>query len=113
MAFPTLGGAQLWADRRWRSGWRVQENVLTGHARLLDPSDGRHHSGKLDACVEKLAELAPPTEAEHLVVALHGLGRSRRSMRPMVKSLEEAGLTDVSLRPLTFGICGLYVGTKG
>ncbi len=26
--------------------------------------------------------------------------------------LEEAGLADVSVRPLTFGVCGLYVGTK-
>ncbi|MBF0171069.1 MAG: bifunctional demethylmenaquinone methyltransferase/2-methoxy-6-polyprenyl-1,4-benzoquinol methylase UbiE [Nitrospinae bacterium] len=29
-----------------------------------------------------------------------------------IRMLEEAGLTEVTFRPLTFGICGLYAGTR-
>src|SRR4051812_7875773 len=29
----TAGGLQVWGDRRWDGGWRIQENVLTGHCR--------------------------------------------------------------------------------
>ncbi|GAB5540531.1 MAG: alpha/beta hydrolase [Sandaracinaceae bacterium] len=89
MAVPTLGGAQLWADRRWRAGWRVQQNVLTGHHRLLDPSDRRHAFGSLEECASRLSAL--PTGPARLVVLLHGLGRTRRSLRGMADALEAAG----------------------
>ena len=89
MAVPTLGGAQLWADRRWRAGWRVQQNVLTGHHRLLDPSDRRHAFGSLEECASRLSAL--PAGPARLVVLLHGLGRTRRSLRGMADALEAAG----------------------
>lgn len=89
MAVPTLGGAQLWADRRWRAGWRVQQNVLTGHHRLLDPGDRRHAFGSLERCAEGLAGL--PSGPERLTILLHGLGRTRRSLRGMADALEQAG----------------------
>lgn len=91
IAPPTLGGGQLWGDRRWRSGWRLQRNALTGHHRLLDPSDRRHAFGSFERCHRVLVGSAPPTDAEELVVLLHGLGRTRRSMRSMAQALQEAG----------------------
>ncbi|MGN6547535.1 MAG: hypothetical protein ACTHK7_20955, partial [Aureliella sp.] len=32
---PTLGGQQFWTDHRWNDGWRLQQNALTGHWRVL------------------------------------------------------------------------------
>ncbi|UCH72745.1 MAG: alpha/beta fold hydrolase [Rhodospirillales bacterium] len=95
LAMPTLGGRQLWADRYFHAGWRIQENVLTGHARLLDPSDIRRCWGPYDACraaFERIrAERDIPPNGKHLVVLLHGLGRSRASFKGLQRALAEAG----------------------
>lgn len=85
---PTLGGAQLWQDRRWRDGWRVQRHVWTGHHRVLDPGERRVRSGDLASCLAALPDAPCP---ETLVVVLHGLGRTRRSMRHVEETLGVAG----------------------
>lgn len=97
MAVPTIGGAQLWADRRWRAGWRVQQNVLTGHHRLLDPNDRRHVSGEWNRCLARLESLRLPPAPSDIVVLLHGLGRTRRSLAGLGAALEEAGHRTVRL----------------
>lgn len=37
----TMGGRVWWRDLQVRQGWRVQQNVISGHYRLLDPQDRR------------------------------------------------------------------------
>jgi len=93
LTLPTLGGKQLWADVRWKERWRVQQNVLTGHFRLLDPQDRRLAWGEFEACALRMQELAPepPAQAEHLILLLHGMGRSRSAFAKMQKRLEEMG----------------------
>ena len=44
---PTMGGKQFWADELFFHQWRIQQNVLTGHYRLLDEKNFRHASGTL------------------------------------------------------------------
>lgn len=98
-AMPTMGGKQLWADVRWREGWRVQEHVLTGHFRLLDPQDRRLAWGELEACTARLEELAPetPADGQHLVLLLHGMGRSRAAFAKMQQRLQAHGMQVGSL----------------
>src|SRR5262249_11682411 len=48
--FPTLGGKQLWGDVFFQGAWRIQENALTGHHRLLDTGDKRRAWGTYEAC---------------------------------------------------------------
>ncbi len=96
LPLPTFGGAQLWADARWRAGWRLQENVATGHCRLLDPANVRRAWGARAACLaelERRVPRTPPAEApaRPLVVLLHGMGRTRVSFAQMKRALEEAG----------------------
>ena len=45
LAVPTLGGRQFWSDRLVYGGWRIQENFLTGHSRLLDAGNVRRAWG--------------------------------------------------------------------
>ncbi|MEM7434283.1 MAG: hypothetical protein AAF436_03955 [Myxococcota bacterium] len=91
-------GGQLWADVRWRNGWRVQTHSEFPLSRLLDPSDRAHTHGSIEACEGALAKLVPPTPPpEHLVVLLHGLGRTRRSMRKVDRALAGAGLSTARL----------------
>jgi len=87
---PTMGGGQFWADRRYRHGWRVQENVLTGHHRLLDPYDRRHVYGTFEDCLAGLDELEHGPLPPDVVVMLHGLGRRRASLTRMSSALEAA-----------------------
>jgi pimeloyl-ACP methyl ester carboxylesterase len=92
---PTLGGKQFWADRYLNAGWRIQENVFTGHARLLDPDNIRRCWGGFEACraeFERIRDargIAP--YSGHLVILVPGLGRSRASMGGLQAALREAG----------------------
>lgn len=97
----TAGGTQLWTDHRWHDGWRVQQNALTGHWRLLDPGDIRRGWGSREACLGRLEQsisssTAPPPPGERrYVILLHGLMRTHHSMKPMERGLREAGYEHV------------------
>lgn len=90
---PTLGGKQLWTDFQWRGGWRIQQNVLTKHWRLLDPNNVRYAWGNRAACDAELNARQPnrllPTT--HAVILMHGLGRSSASMKGLAKYLGDNG----------------------
>ncbi len=78
--FPTMGGKQLWTDYRWRFGWRLQKNVVTGHFRVLDEHNYRHAWGSKSHCIESIEQntQAPAAvPADEVVILLHGLMRSR------------------------------------
>jgi pimeloyl-ACP methyl ester carboxylesterase len=101
LALPTAGGAQIWADARWRAGWRIQEHIGTGHCRLLDPKNVRRAWGSYEACVGEMNALVPcppdgavpegSIESRPLVILLHGMGRTRVSFSRMKTDLEAAG----------------------
>jgi hypothetical protein len=95
LALPTLGARQFWADVFWFADWRIQENVLSGHHRLLDDQDRRRAWGSREACravfERERLELRLAPEAEHLVLLLHGLARDRTVWEPMQRALLEAG----------------------
>jgi hypothetical protein len=45
IATPTMGGTLFWEDVAEIKGWRVQQNIFTGHWRLLDPKNMRQAWG--------------------------------------------------------------------
>lgn len=95
----TAGGTQFWTDHVWREGYRVQQNSITGHWRLLDPSDTRRAWGSREQCEKALDAICPPTAVpagpRHVVVLLHGLMRTRHSMGALEQSLHRAGYENV------------------
>ncbi len=90
---PTLGGKQLWTDFQWRSGWRIQQNAMTKHWRLLDASNVRHAWGSRAACYAELGARQPNRQlpTTHVVILMHGLGRSSSSMMGLAKYLGDEG----------------------
>jgi len=92
---PTFGGKQLWADVFLHAGWRIQVNVLTRHHRLLDARDVRLAVGSFAHCYQTFRTLADEQSlqpaSDHLVLLLHGIGRSKDAFRPMASALREAG----------------------
>ncbi len=90
---PTLGGIQLWSDVAWSEGWRVQRHAWSRHHRLLDEENVRRAWGTEGYCTS----LLPDTQAEHLVVLLHGLGRTRSSLATLHERLEEDGYRVASI----------------
>jgi pimeloyl-ACP methyl ester carboxylesterase len=96
----TLGGRQLWGDVAFFRGFRIQQNVLTGHYRLLDPDDYRHASGTLQKCRQKLGTLKRELQLEPMsgkaVVVVHGILRSSKSFDRMCKRLKKEGYTVVA-----------------
>ena len=101
LAIPTPGGLQFWADVFWFAGWRIQENVYTGHCRLLDPGNVRRAWGSREACRTAFEGLRRKEglvmEDEHLVVLLHGLGRTRESLSRLKWELRDAGYMTASI----------------
>lgn len=92
---PTLGGTQVWADVSCFHQYRIQHNVLTDHYRLLDSKNVRLAWGSLEACQDKLAAIRkadslPPMSGKGVVV-LHGLFRTRSSMKGLCDHLRKAG----------------------
>ena len=91
LQLPTIGGKQFWTDHRWQDGWRIQQNAVTGHWRLLDPWNIRRAWGSRPACEQTLSR--QPTAAaparQHDVILLHGLFRSAASMQQLGQSLAD------------------------
>jgi len=91
----TLGGKQFWGDTFIFAGWRIQENLVTGHSRLLDAEDVRHAWGTYEQCHNAFTAIRAEKNVEprsrHLVLLLHGLFRSKDSFGDMPKRLWDAG----------------------
>lgn len=107
----TLGGRQFWADAEFFHGWRIQQNVLTNHYRLLDEDDYRHASGTLEDCRARLAEVRAeqklPAMSGEAVVLVHGLVRSHKSMHRLQRHLE---LEQAGYRTFSFGYPSTRIG---
>lgn len=91
----TLGGNQFWADELFFHGWRIQRNTISNHCRLLDERDIRHTSGTFAKCKARLEEIRVQRQLEPMsgkaVLLLHGLGRTRATMRPLADFLQKEG----------------------
>jgi len=89
---PTMGGGYFWSDELVFRDWRIQRNVYTGHYRLLDPYDVRRAWGTFQQCNLRLEEIKVKAKLKPLgpkvVIAMHGLIRSRGVMIPMCKYLQ-------------------------
>lgn len=89
--FKTLGGRQFWGDVHYYRGYRIQQNVITGHYRLLTPDDVRKEWGTLDECRIALAKIAddlqlPPMQGR-AVIFIHGIVRSSKSFSKMARNV--------------------------
>ena len=95
MPTPTLGGTQFWTDQLLFRDWRVQQNALTGHCRLLDGKNIRRAWGDFDHCCAKLEECKREQRLEPMrgkvVVLLHGLCSMRYTMSPLGAYLHDNG----------------------
>jgi pimeloyl-ACP methyl ester carboxylesterase len=90
---PTLGGTQFWTDLLLFRDWRIQQNALTGHCRLLDGANVRRAWGEFEHCRATLEETKterelPPMRGK-VVILLHGLCSVRYSMSPLSAYLNE------------------------
>ena len=94
---PTLGGGVLWGDVLLAGGYRVQERVGSGDAcRLLSPRDLKLAVGTAEECRRALdahrraSGLEPPSG--EVVVLIHGILRSSKSMSRVAAGLRRDGL---------------------
>ena len=95
LPFPTLGGKQIWADVFIRGGWRIQRNVFSGHCRLLDRNNIRRAWGTQEQCREHFERIRHrydvPAETGHVVILVHGLGRSAGAFTLLEDRLRREG----------------------
>lgn len=93
----TLGGRQFWGDVHFFHHFRIQKNVFTGHYRLLDSHDRRLASGTLEACRQALNELRKkdhiPSMSGTVVIFVHGIVRSSKSMSTLARLAEKHDMT--------------------
>jgi pimeloyl-ACP methyl ester carboxylesterase len=98
----TLGGTQYWTDISVVGGWRIQKNGYWGHFRLLDNENVRQAWGSLKACKVELAAHTKNGNVNsykgNVVILLHGLCRSWKSMNPMAEHLKSNGYQVINFR---------------
>ena len=106
--FFTFGGKQLWEDRFFYDGWRIQRSCLTGKYRLLDEWDIRRESGTLLRCqnafihyIEVYQLLRPKQRA---VLFLHGYGQTKDRFQKMAKYFSEEGFTPIAINMPTLKV---------
>ena len=91
----TMGGHQFWGDLKFLHGYRIQQNVLTKHHRLLDPNDVRKTWGTFAECDRVLADIAAQKGLSPMkgkaVILIHGIIRSSKSFHKMGNALREDG----------------------
>lgn len=91
----TLGGRQFWGDVHFFHKWRIQQNILTKHYRLLDGDDYRHTWGTYEDCHAKLRAVRDQHKLQQMsgkvVILVHGIVRSSKSFDRMRQKLEEQG----------------------
>jgi len=97
----TLGGKQFWQDKTIFAGWRVQKNILSGHARLLDAENKRMAWGSYAHCQQqfnryKLTNKIRP-RSQHLALMVHGITRSTGTFSAMKRALIKAGYDAVAI----------------
>jgi pimeloyl-ACP methyl ester carboxylesterase len=97
----TFGGRQFWGDVQFFHDWHIQQNVFTGHFRLLDGQDQRQASGTLEECRAKLDEIRktkrlPPMKGR-AVILLHGIFRSSHSLKWFGSQLADDNLTSIAM----------------
>ncbi len=80
----TAGGLQLWTDRCFRDGYRIQRHALRLSHRLLDPANHRIAQGTFDTCLAVLDSQVPKDDwlrrTDPFVILIHGLTRTGRCM---------------------------------
>ncbi|MBQ9521462.1 MAG: hypothetical protein IJR72_02700 [Oscillospiraceae bacterium] len=54
---PTMGGQLVWDTLAESNGWRLQQNELTKHCRILDPDDVRRAWGTRKGMLKALETL--------------------------------------------------------
>lgn len=54
---PTMGGEVFWNDIYKIEGWRVQQNTITKHCRVLDPDNVRRAWGSEKQMIKNLEKL--------------------------------------------------------
>ena len=95
LEWKTGGGMQFWTDHLYRQGYRIQQNAVTGHWRLLDADNVRLSWGSRTTCESvlkrKCSDIPDKESDQSTVILLHGLMRTRGSMSSMQKYLENQG----------------------
>ncbi|MBR7159316.1 MAG: hypothetical protein IKD08_06570 [Alphaproteobacteria bacterium] len=101
IAFYTLGGLKFWRDCFIRSGWRIQQSLLSKRFRLLDNHNIRRASGSYRHCLKALNQYFSAweitDEASEITLILPGLFRTRLAFSKMQKHLKGEGFNPVVL----------------
>lgn len=96
-----LDRTQLWEGRTAYAGWQVRAHVVARWCQLVNPAGAVQHRGRGTECAAELqrlrAEEGLRPESGHLVVLLHGMGRSPRLFNTMEPALREAGYETLAL----------------
>jgi len=98
----------LWSDEAIHHDWRLQHQPGTNNYRVLDPEENIFFSGGAAECQKTFNTLRKTKKTsqdyESTVVVLHGLGRGRQSMKPLVDHLRNSLRASI----ISFG----YASTK-
>jgi len=89
----TIGGRQFWGDVHYFQGFRIQQNIVTKHYRLLDAEDNRLAFGGLASCQDRLSTIKKKHNLSKMcgkaVILVHGIMRSSKSFGSLEDKFKE------------------------
>ncbi|MCH2208687.1 MAG: hypothetical protein MK132_22850 [Lentisphaerales bacterium] len=88
---PTMGGIYFWTDVKVNNGCRIQENILTGHFRVLDCRNIRYGWGKYEDCLDIYKALTSDKSKAKKALLVHGLTVKKDSLQPLEETLKAQG----------------------
>jgi pimeloyl-ACP methyl ester carboxylesterase len=104
----------VWSDELVFHDWRIRKNWLTDEHWVINPDGERVASGTYQQCQASLEIIKKkeslPEMSGKMVLLLHGLGESRKSLKSMSDFLENSGGYEVAsvIYPGMYGEIGKY-----
>ena len=83
--FPTMGGKVMWNTIAEYNGWKLQQNMITQHARILDANDIRGAWGTISAMEKAMKRIAKSAET----YGAQDSSQSRMNAMEELKKLKE------------------------
>ena len=84
---PTMGGKVFWTTLTEYNGWKLQQNQITKHARILDDRDVRIAWGTVNGMIKALDRMVERANAYAVDPAV--ASRNRESAMADLKALKE------------------------
>ena len=91
---PTMGGEVFWTDLAEYNGWRIQQNDITHHARILDPENVRVAWGTVNGMYRAMDRLVESMKGSRYANTAENSDDAMERLRKLKELYDIGALTE-------------------